>query len=153
MPDDTNDETPTYRYRYTGPAPVSFADLTPFGVTWVEHGDELELPVAIVHHELVPLDDETETATAEKVAEMYPELIPVELPAAYPDAGTIDDVLGWVDGDPDRAAEATTIETAGRGRARLLAALGEVMAPPVDPDPADPPAPDDVVVVADSIQE
>lgn len=43
---------------------------------------------------------------------------------------TIADVLAWVDGDPDRAAEALEVETAHRARTTLMATLTELAATP-----------------------
>ena len=37
--------------------------------------------------------------------------------------GTIDDVLDWVDGDPERAAQALEAERAGSNRSSLIAKL------------------------------
>lgn len=43
-----------------------------------------------------------------------------------PPDGTVDDVLGWVDGDPARAAAAAAAERDGKGRTTLLSRLEEL---------------------------
>lgn len=65
-----------FAYDYVGDAPATFMDLTAFGVGEVEPGARVEIPFAIVAHNLVPADERTETATAELVAVAYPELVP-----------------------------------------------------------------------------
>lgn len=48
------------------------------------------------------------------------------LKPAGPPAGSIADVLAWVDGDPERAAQALAAETAGKSRGSLIKQLTEL---------------------------
>lgn len=49
-----------------------------------------------------------------------------ELDVDGPPEGTVTEVLAWVDGDPDRAAEALAAEHAGKARTSLINQLSEL---------------------------
>lgn len=73
----------------------------------VRHGDPVELPDSIADR-LLEQSVWTEPAVA-----------------AVPD-GKAADILAWVDGDPDRAAQALTAEQNGKARKGLLADLRQI---------------------------
>lgn len=58
----------TYHYRYDGTQTLTFPDLTPFGIMELSppSGDVervvIDVPVVIVHPDLVPIDDVTQAA-------------------------------------------------------------------------------------------
>lgn len=106
----------------------------------VKHDEEFDVPVDIAPllaaqtEHFASVDEAAHTATTEALA-AWADLAPADEPTALPDAevpaGTVADVLAWVDGDPSRAAAATSAENLrDEPRSTLLDQLSKI----IDPD-------------------
>lgn len=75
----------------------------------VRHGEPVELPDSIAERLL------QQSVWTDPAADVRP-----------PAAAKAADILAWVDGDPARAAQALTVEKAGKARKGLLADLAQI---------------------------
>lgn len=111
------DET-IYHYRYEGVAEVCYPEATAHGYTWVQPGDELELPVLLDHADLVPTDSVTINALEERRAAIVtPDpttepVLPVEPPEEPPAAPAASDTTKATKAD-NKAAEAAGNDVEG----------------------------------------